>query len=107
VDISPTPAWYLGTGEHRKIDAEAASVDQSAQSPSKRTDRRCDPTDPDGKRGASNVAEPKVDMCPVITHGVDWGCGVQALTVFRIVPNADISGLSLAVSTTVRTAASP
>jgi len=64
VDIAPTPAWYLGTGEHRKIDAEAASVDQFAQSSSKRTDWRCDPTDPDGKRGALNVAEPKVDMLP-------------------------------------------
>ena len=38
---------------------------------------------------------------------VCWGGSVQAPTVFRIVLKADVPGLSRAVSTTVRTAASP
>jgi hypothetical protein len=42
-----------------------------------------------------------------LTALVSWDDGVQALTVFRIVLKANVLGASRAVSTTVRTAASP
>ena len=43
----------------------------------------------------------------VITHACLGGDAVQAATVVRMVPKAVVRGLSRAVSTTVRMAASP